>query len=199
MRQTTSVTSLSQGVDEFQDRNGLPEQSRYLAAECARSVVALLGRLDLLSTALALVGLAVAMSRIRQRAYALLWALLAVTTLGVALTTDAGIYSQMMPALPAVFAMAGVGMDWLLTWTMGRLTLAAQYALVALAITFVASTNLTSFYDEPAGSDETLLATNVRAGNRSAPLLSSRGNRGIWCSGVVPCFVSPGESRSPDR
>ena len=183
------------GVDEFQDRNGLPEQSRYLAAEWARSVVALLGRLDLLSTALALVGLAVAMSRIRQRAYALLWALLAVTTLGVALTTDAGIYSQMMPALPAVFAMAGVGMDWLLTWTMGRLTLAAQYALVALAITFVASTNLTSFYDEPAGSDETLLATNVRAGNRSAPLLSSRGTEG---SGVAAWSLVSSLRRKPE-
>lgn len=154
------------GLVEFQDKNGLPGQSRYLIAEWARSSMVLLDRFDIVSATLAVVGLAVGVTRLRQRSYVLLWALVATTTLAVALTVDAGVYSRMMPALPAVLAMAGVGMDWMLTWTKGRFILVAQYAIVTLAILFIAWTNLTSFYNHSIGQKRELLAVNTKFSHR---------------------------------
>lgn len=162
------------GEVEFQDRNGIPEQSRYVFAKWIQSTVLLFGRFDVMSTLLAVIGLVVGITRLRERSYRLLWALIPATTLAVALTVDAGVQSRMMPVLPVVTIMAGVGLDWILTWTKGRFTLVAQYVLVVLVMLFIAWANLTSFYNNEVVQDGELVVRNAKVGDRyPAPMPGS--------------------------
>ncbi|MDP7579574.1 MAG: glycosyltransferase family 39 protein [SAR202 cluster bacterium] len=183
------------GEVEFQNRNGLPEQSRYVIAEWIRSITLLIDRFDIVSATLAVIGFMVGITRLKGRSYRLLWVLVPTTTLAAALTVDAGVHSRMIPVLPTVIIMAGVGLDWMLTWTKGRLTLVTQHALVALVILFIAWANLTSFHNDPVFQDEGLVLRNVKVGSQystsvldrvltEAGLAFMRGEKAIFARGV---------------
>ena len=159
------------GEVEFKDRNGIPEQSRYVFVKWVQSTVLLLGRFDVMSTLLAVIGFVVGITRFRERSYILLWVLVPITTLAVALTVGDGVQSRMMSVLPVVTIMAGVGLDWLLTWTKGRFTLVAQFVLVALVMLFIAWVNLASFYSNSVVQDGEMVVRNPKIGDRWLPLM----------------------------
>jgi hypothetical protein len=79
------------------------------------------------------------------------WLLLAATVIVAGLTTTNGVYGRFVVALPAVFAAAGFGLHWLLTWMRGRLSVTAQYVVVAILIAFVATQNLGALFDADDG------------------------------------------------
>ena len=171
------------GTPEFQERNGLTEQTRHVVSNVARAAGTLvLGRsvdangdaasyrlLDLISAILVVVGLAVAAWHFKRRVYFLPIALLASTLLAAALTNNLELHSRMLVALPAVFVLGGLGLDWLFSWLKGRLSLRAEYGFVAAVIMLVAWLNLTAYYRAPTGPDETLLATGARPSLSKVP------------------------------
>ena len=150
--------------DEYRSLDGVGEQARHIAAGVGNAAASLVLRhnadgpggsgarlLDPVTALLALIGLAAGMLRWHRRGHATVWLLLAATVIVAGLTTTDGVYGRFAVALPAVFAAAGFGLHWLLTWMRGRLSVMAQYIIVALLIAFVASQNLGTLFDAEAG------------------------------------------------
>ena len=152
------------GTPEYQALNGVTEQTRHILANIAGvapvvlmaweaeperdvSDTRLVGRI---TAFLVIVGLAVGIARWRRRGHAYIWMLLAATVVGAGLTGEAGMHARLVVAVPAVFAAAGFGLHWLLTWLRGRLHEAVSYGLVALLLALVAFNNVSGFFDEPA-------------------------------------------------
>ena len=150
--------------DEYRSLDGVGEQVRHIVAGVGNTAASLVLRrdadgpggsgarlLDPITALLALIGLAVGALRWHRRGHATVWLLLAATVIVAGLTTTDGVYGRFVVALPAVFAAAGFGLHWLLTWMRGRLSVTAQYVVVALLIAFVASQNLGSLFDAEDG------------------------------------------------
>ena len=148
---------------EFRELAGVPEKVRYVLANIGRSGSALLWRraqegderpshrlLDPVTAVLMAVGLAVGLWRFGDRRHVFLWILLATTLVAASLTAEPGIPSRLLLALPAVFAFAGLGFDWLLTWVRGRVPRATEYVFVALVVMVVVASNLVAFYGDHA-------------------------------------------------
>lgn len=150
--------------EEFRSLDSVGEQARHVVAGVGNTAASLVLRrdadglggsgaplLDPVTALLALIGLAAGTLRWLERGHATVWLLLAATVIVAGLTTTDGVYARYVVALPAVFAAAGFGLHWLLTWMRGRLSVAAQYVIVALLIAFVASQNLGTLFDAKAG------------------------------------------------
>ena len=148
---------------EFRELTGVPEKVRYVVSNFGRSGSALLWRrvqdgderpsyrlLDPVTAVLAAIGLAMGLWRLGDRRHVFLWILLATTLVAASLTAEPGIPSQLLLALPAVFAFAGLGFDWLLTWVRGRVPRATEYVFVALVVMMVVAFNLAAFYGDHA-------------------------------------------------
>ena len=156
------------GESGFQQRNGLPEQARYVMRKVGSGAAALLwGRtangegyrlLDPATALLAAVGLAVALSGIWRRERFLLWAMLVSALVLFGLTAESGSSARLLAALPAMFVAAGFGLDWLLGWANGRFSVRAQTVGVVLLVAGVAWWNLAEYYGDPVGPDPSLLA-----------------------------------------
>ena len=148
---------------EYQALNGVTEQSRHVVGRIARSALDVVsgggngadvpgsaGRLlDPITGLLSGVGLLVAAWRVRRREFFYIWAVFGCTLIAVGLTGEDGRYERMLVAAPALFAAAGLGLDWLLTWTRGRLTIATEYGVVSAVVAFVAWSNLSALYRDP--------------------------------------------------
>jgi hypothetical protein len=150
--------------EEYRSLDGAGEQARHILTGVGNAAASLVLRrdadgpggsgvrlLDPVTALLALIGLAAGMLRWHRRGHATVWLLLAATVIVVGLTTTDGAYGRYAVALPAVFAAAGFGLHWLLTWMRGRLSVTAQYVVVALLISFVAFQNLGTLFDAEAG------------------------------------------------
>ena len=120
--------------------------------------------LDPATALLAAVGLAVALSGIWRRERFLLWAMLVSALVLFGLTAESGGSARLLAALPAMFVAAGFGLDWLLGWANGRLSVRAQTVAVVLLVAGVAWWNLAEYYGDSVGPDPSLLA--VAAPNR---------------------------------
>jgi 4-amino-4-deoxy-L-arabinose transferase-like glycosyltransferase len=151
-------------TDEYRSLGGVGEQGRHIVAGVGNTAASLVLRrdadgpggsgarlLDPVTALLALIGLAVGTLRWHRRGHATVWLLVAATVIVAGLTTMDGVYGRLVVALPAIFAAAGFGLHWLLTWMRGRLSLTAQYVIVGLLIAFVASQNLGTLFDTEAG------------------------------------------------
>ena len=150
--------------DEYRSLDKIGEQARHIVAGVGNTAASLVLRrdadgpggsgvrlLDPVTALLALIGLAVGTARWHRRGHATVWLLLAATVIVAGLTTTDGVYARSAVALPAVFAAGGFGLHWLLTWMKGRLSVTAQYVVVALLIAFVASQNLGTLFDTEDG------------------------------------------------
>jgi 4-amino-4-deoxy-L-arabinose transferase-like glycosyltransferase len=151
-------------TDEYRSLTGVAEQARHIVAGIWNTTASLLLRrdadggsgarlLDTITALLTLVGLAVGVARWRRRGHATVWLLLAASVVVAGLTTTDALHARLVVALPAVFAAAGFGLHWLLTWMRGRLSVVTQYAVIALLIAFVAFQNLGTLFDAEAGPD----------------------------------------------
>lgn len=140
---------------EYQDLQGIPEQTRYLAASVARTTVRVffgaLGSgetlLDAITGLLALVGLLVCAARWRERGHALLLAFFGAGIVLAGLTTGEGLHARLVVALPAAFAAAGFGLHWTMTWMKGRLSDRVVYGFAVVVIVLIAYVNLDSYFD----------------------------------------------------
>ena len=138
---------------EYQDLQGIPEQTRYLAASVARTAArvffgALGGGetlLDAITGLLALVGLLVGVARWRERGHALLLAFFGAGVVLAGLTTGEGLYGRLVVALPAAIAAAGFGLHWTMTWMKGRLSERVVYGFAVVVIVLIAYVNLDSY------------------------------------------------------
>ena len=146
----------------YQELSGVTEQTRHVLASVWNTAVAMFWRrgadriMDPVTAILAGVGLALALRSWRDRAHFFVLAVVATGLVGVALTREVGMYGRLVVVLPAVFASAGLGLDWLLGWTKGRLPDAGVYALAALVVAFVAVYNMLWYYSYPLGVDAAL-------------------------------------------
>ena len=149
-----TANSITAG-QEYQDLQGITEQTRYLAASVAKTVVrvffgALGGEtarlLDAITGLLALVGLLVAATRWRERGPMLLLVLFVVGVALAGLTIEEGIFGRLVVAAPAALAAAGLGLHWIMTWIEGRLSARAIYGLAAVLLLLVAYANLDSYF-----------------------------------------------------
>ena len=140
---------------EYQGLHGITEQTRYLAASVAKTVVrvffgALGGEtarlLDATTGLLALVGLLVAAARWRERGPMLLLALFVVGVALAGLTIEEGIFGRLVVAAPAALAAAGLGLHWIMTWIEGRLPAPAIYGFAALLVALIAYMNLNAYF-----------------------------------------------------
>ena len=149
-----TANSITAG-QEYQDLQGITEQTRYLAASVAKTVVRVFfgafggetaRLLDATTGLLALVGLLVAAARWRERGPMLLLALFVVGVALAGLTMDAGIYGRLVVAAPAALAAAGLGLHWITTWMEGRLPAPAIYGFAALLVALIAYMNLNAYF-----------------------------------------------------
>ncbi len=168
-------------TDEYQSLTGVAEQARHLVAGIGNTTASLLLRrdadggsgarlMDPITALLTLVGLAVGVARWHRRGHATVWLLLATSVIVAGLTTTDAVHARLVVALPAVFAAAGFGLHWLLTWMRGRLSVSTQYAVIALLIAIVAFQNLGTLFDAEAGlGGETWLGSGPGAAPSSRP------------------------------
>ena len=149
-------------TDEYQSLTGVAEQARHIVAGIGNTTASLLLRrdadggsgarlMDPITALLTLVGLAVGVARWHRRGHATVWLLLATSVVVAGLTTTDAVYARLVVALPAVFAAAGFGLHWLLTWMRGRLSVTTQYVVIALLFAFVAYQNLGTLFEAEAG------------------------------------------------
>ncbi len=149
---------------EYRSLNGVDEQASHIVAGIGRAAVSLVLRryaegpdgsgvrlVDSVTALLAVIGLAVGAFRWHRRGHAMVWLLLIVSVIGVGMTTADGFYGRFVVLLPAVFAAAGFGIHWLLTWMRGRLSVAAHYVIVTLLIIIVANNNIGMLFDPDEG------------------------------------------------
>ena len=142
-------------TQEFRDLQGIPEQTRHLAA----GVASMAGRvffgafggeatrlLDVITGILALLGLLLSAIRWRERGPMLLLALFVVGVVLAGLTIEQGIYGRLVVAVPAALAAAGFGLHWTLTWMEGRLSRRVLYGFTALLIALIAYTNVSAYF-----------------------------------------------------
>ena len=153
MEQVTgySITATQQ----FRDLQGIPEQTRYLAA----SIADMVGRvffgafggehrmlLDAFTGLLALAGLLVFAVRWQERGHTLLLTFFVAGVVLAGLTTEHGVYGRLVVAMPAAFAGAGFGLHWVLTWMEGRFSGRAIYGSAALLVALIAYSNLDTYF-----------------------------------------------------
>ena len=153
---------------EYQERQGVPDQTRYLLWNTVKTAGAVYWRreagdgsrrlLDPVTGLLAGLGLLVGLRRWRDRWHFFLLALIVAAVVTGALTREAGTYGRMTVAMPAIFAYAGLALDGLLQLMKGRLTQVAAYAVVAAMFLFVAAFNLSSYFSHPLGVNQVLWA-----------------------------------------
>ncbi len=162
---------------EYQELPGVTEQSRHALANIVRSARVLLWSrsgeeaegethsrlLDPVTALLTVLGLLVGLWRWRERRHFFLWAMIATTVVAVGLTREPGMPGRLIVALPAVFASAGLALDWLLAWMKGRMTQKATYAFVAVLVAFVAFHNLSSHFRRPLGLHDDLGVCSVQS------------------------------------
>ena len=142
-------------TQEFRDLQGIPEQTRFLAA----GVAGMIGRvffgafggehrmlLDALTGLLALVGLLVFAVRWQERGPILLLAFFVVGVVLAGLTIEQGVYGRLVVAVPAVLVAAGFGLHWTLTWLEGRFSKPAIYGFTALLLALIAYMNLDAYF-----------------------------------------------------
>ena len=142
-------------TQEFRDLQGIPEQTRYLAA----SVASVVGRvffgafggedarlLDAATGLLALVGHLVCAVRWRERGYMLLFTFFGTGVVLAGLTIEQGVYGRLFVAVPVALAAAGLGLHWTLTWMEGRFSDRAVYGFAALLIALIAYMNLDAYF-----------------------------------------------------
>jgi len=140
---------------EYQALQGIPEQTRYLAA----SIADMVGRvffgafgeehhmlLDAFTGLLALAGLLVCAIRFQDRGHMLLLTFFAAGVVLAGLTTEHGVYGRLVVAMPAAFAAAGFGLHWTLTWMQGRFSDRAVYAFPVLLVALIAYMNLDAYF-----------------------------------------------------
>ena len=146
-----SITS----TQEFRGLQGIPEQTRFLAA----SVAGMIGRvffgafggehrmlLDAFTGLLALLGLLVFAVRWQQRGHLLLPAFFVTGVMLAGLTTEHGVYGRLVVAMPAALAAAGYGLHWTLTWMEGRFSRRAIYGSAALLVALISYMNLEAYF-----------------------------------------------------
>lgn len=142
---------------EYQALQGIPEQTRYLAANVASMVGrvffgALGGEptwlLDAVTGILAVIGLLVSAVRWRERGHMLLMALFVVGVVLAGLTIEQGVYGRLVVAVPAALAAAGLGLHWALTWMEGRFSRRAVYGFAVLLIVLIAYMNLGAYFGD---------------------------------------------------
>ena len=173
----------------YQERSGVTEQTRYVLGNVGGAAVTLLWRkggdeglqrpadriLDPVTALLAVAGLAVGLRRWRERRYTFLWALLACSLVGAALTREAGVYARLMVAAPAVFASAGLALDWVLSAMRGRAPNLHAYAAATLLVALLAAYNIGSYYRSSPGPPRLLWADVAgmapRPSNAVGPLM----------------------------
>ena len=140
---------------DYQALQGIPEQTRYLAAGVANMVGRIffgafggesIRLLDAITGILALVGLLVSAIRWRERGHMLLLALFAAGVVLAGLTIEQGIYGRLVVAVPAALAASGFGLYWTLTWMEGRLSRPALYGLTALLVVLIGYVNLNAYF-----------------------------------------------------
>ena len=142
-------------TQEFRDLQGIPEQTRFLAA----SVAGMIGRvffgefggehrmlLDAFTGLLALVGLLVFAVRWQERGHTLLLTFFVAGVVLAGLTTEHGIYGRLLVAMPTALAAAGFGLHWTLTWMEGRLSKPAIYGFAAILLALIAYRNLGAYF-----------------------------------------------------
>jgi 4-amino-4-deoxy-L-arabinose transferase-like glycosyltransferase len=167
--------------DEYQSLTGVADQVRHIVTGIGNTTASLLLRrdsdgrsgarlLDPVTALLTLIGLAAGVARWHRRGHATVWLLLAASVVVVGLTTTDGMHARLVVALPAVFASAGFGLHWLLTWMRGRLSVTTKYAVIALLIAFVAYQNIGTLFDAEAGpGGEAWLGSGPGAASSSRP------------------------------
>ncbi len=146
------------GAPEYQELDGLTEQTKRLAAGVWNTAIRLLfgsfvgadRLLDVGTALLALVGLAVSAARWRERAHGLLLAFFGVGVVAAGLTTEAGMFGRLTVALPAVFGAAGFGLHWLMTWMKGRAPEPVAYGFAAALIALITYANLNAYFGQGA-------------------------------------------------
>ena len=177
VRELGSVTVFT--TDVYHEQNDVTEQTRHILANTGRTVQALLwkpgdggGRLlDPLTALLAAIGFIAGGWRLRERKHYIVWAMLAGTVLAAGFTTDSGLYGRLTVALPAVFVLAAVTLDWLIVRLEGRATTIGAYAVVAALVGLSSMYSLVSFYGDWSESRPQLWAGAVsREGEGGIPL-----------------------------
>ena len=147
------------GTPEYLELTGVTEQSRYIAVNVWTTAVRVFfgafetvgGErariLDVVTALLALVGLSVSLARWRERAHGFVLAFFFGGVAVAGLMVDEGMYGRLAVVLPAVFAAAGFGLHWLMSWLKGRLSDRAVYGVMALVIALIAYANLGHYFD----------------------------------------------------
>ncbi len=146
-----SITA-SQG---YHDLQGITEQTRYMAANVASTIVRVFfgafggehaRLLDAVTGPLAIVGLLVSAARWRERGHVFLLAFFGVGVVLAGLTTEEGVYARLVVALPAALAAAGLGLHWAMTWLKGRFSDPVVYGITALLVVIIAYRNLSAYF-----------------------------------------------------
>lgn len=106
--------------------------------------------IDPVTGILVLVGLLAGLWKWRQREFFHLWSLIATVFIVTALTQDAGIYSRLMVALPAIYAAAGCGCDTLLLLLKGRLNTTITVVLTVLILGLTGISNVWTYWESGA-------------------------------------------------
>ena len=104
------------------------------------------------------IGLLVCVWRWRERRYAAMVVLFAVTAVGVGLTKEQGMFGRLTIGAPVVFAFAGIALDWILTWMKGRVPLRGIAGFIAVVAAGIVFFNLTTYFAHPSGKDPVLWA-----------------------------------------
>ncbi len=97
-----------------------------------------------LTAALAGIGLAVTIWRVRDRRFAFITTMLVVSFVGIGLTSKDGQVERLAVAIPALFMAAAIGFDWLASWLRGRLSPGGIFSVVAAVLAIAAWYNVSS-------------------------------------------------------
>ncbi len=159
--------------EEYQQRVGFMENSRYIFEKTVGSAIALVWTrsgnegperlLDPVTGILVAIGLVAGLWRLKEREHFMLWALFLAAVVAAGATADRGVNARLLVALPAVFAYAGYAAHWILVHMRGRATVVATYAVAVLVLLFITWHNLDALYDD-VGPDQALWTSNVTDG-----------------------------------
>ncbi len=140
---------------EYHDLQGITEQTRYMAANVASTIVRVFfgafggehaRLLDAVTGPLAVVGLLASAVRWRERGHVFLLAFFGVGVVLAGLTTEEGVYARLVVALPAALAAVGFGLHWAMTWLKGRFSDPVVYGVAALLVILIAYRNLSAYF-----------------------------------------------------
>lgn len=171
----------------YRDSDGVMSKLRYVTGNVlntGRSLVWSRGAdefgrgggrvVDPFTGVLVAIGLLIGISRWRDRRYAAMLVLFGASVVGVGLTREEGMFGRLIIALPAVFAFAGVALDWLLIWMKGRVTLLGTTGFLAVLGLLIVFYNLSTYYAHPSGKDQVQWTKPIVEGRATHGVLVSR-------------------------